>query len=211
MKKYKAILFDFDGVLGRTMEDNFEAWQHAFSRVGITIKKEEYFLLEGKSPEKIVEQFVDPSRSHPDLRKSLSSFKEDYYLKNNSFAFYEEVFPLLEDLDSKGFLLGLITGASRKRLLSSGAKILPEFFDVVITSDDCAESKPNPAPYRLAAETLGVVPSDCLVVENAPLGIEAAKRAGMSCIAITSTLESRYLKEADRIVGKLSDIRDFIL
>lgn len=211
MRKYKAILFDLDGVLGRTMEDNFEAWKYAFLQFGIRIKREDYFLLEGKSPKKVVEHFIDPSQSNPDLRKAVSDIKEEYYLKNNSFALYEGAQSLLEDLGHKGFLLGLITGASKKRLSHSGAKILPNFFDVVITGEDCAEGKPSPTPYLSAAEKLGVVPSDCLVIENAPLGIESAKRAGMGCIAITSTLESHHLKEADTIVSHLSDVRHFLL
>lgn len=210
MKRYKAVFFDLDGVLGKTMEDNFRAWEYAFLQWGVPIEREKYFLMEGKSPRKVVEHFLPPDRSSPDLIQKIADLKEEYYLKHNSFTLYEGAKSLLKDLGAKGFLLGLVTGASRKRFSQSRAKILLDFFDVVITGDDCPEGKPSPAPYRLAASTLQVSSADCLVVENAPLGIDAAKGAGMTCIAITSTLESCHLKKADRIVSQLSDIRDFL-
>ena len=58
MKKYKAVFFDFDGVIGKTMEDNYRAWKYAFSRYNIPVNKTEYFLLEGMSVKKIAEHFL---------------------------------------------------------------------------------------------------------------------------------------------------------
>ena len=57
LSQYKAILFDFDGVLGKTMEDNYTAWAHSFAPYGVKIKREEYFLLEGAPPKKVAEIF----------------------------------------------------------------------------------------------------------------------------------------------------------
>jgi len=67
-------------------------------------------------------------------------------------------------------------------------------------------SKPDPALYLYAASQLGVVPADCLVIEDSPLGVEAAKRAGTNCVAITTTLGREHLSSADMIVNSFSEI-----
>ena len=70
--------------------------------------------------------------------------------------------------------------------------------------------KPNAEPYLTAAKKLLVRPSDCLAVENAPLGIKSVKRAGMYCAAISSTLDRKYLKKADNIIDKLVNIKKIL-
>jgi beta-phosphoglucomutase len=70
--------------------------------------------------------------------------------------------------------------------------------------------KPHPEPYLKAAKALGVKPSECAVIENAPYGVASAKKAGMFCIAITSSLPKEYLKRADVVVDSLAEARIFI-
>jgi len=80
-------------------------------------------------------------------------------------------------------------------------------FDVVLTSEDVPRGKPHPDPYLEAARRLGVRPEECLVVENAPMGIRAAKAAGMRCLAVLSTLGPEDLDGADYFVDRIADIR----
>jgi beta-phosphoglucomutase-like phosphatase (HAD superfamily) len=70
-------------------------------------------------------------------------------------------------------------------------------FETVVTAEDTARGKPDPEPYRLAAQRLGVAPSECLGVENAPLGVQSAKAAGMLCAALETTLPASRLGGAD--------------
>lgn len=77
---------------------------------------------------------------------------------------------------------------------------------LVVTADDVERGKPHPDPYLLAATRLGVDPSDCLVVEDAPSGLEAARAAGCATLAVTTTTAAADLV-ADLVVGTLADVR----
>jgi beta-phosphoglucomutase-like phosphatase (HAD superfamily) len=79
-------------------------------------------------------------------------------------------------------------------------------FDYILTSEDIENGKPSPDPYLKAQEALNVSPSECLVVENAPLGIASAKSAGMKVVALTSTVSEDYLRDADWIISNLSEV-----
>ena len=78
---------------------------------------------------------------------------------------------------------------------------------VLVTADDVAHGKPDPEPYLKGAELLGFDPADCLVVEDAPAGIESARAGGMKVIGITSTYGANALEHADAVIGKLGQIR----
>jgi sugar-phosphatase len=78
---------------------------------------------------------------------------------------------------------------------------------VLVTADDVAHGKPHPEPYLKGAELLGFDPADCLVIEDAPAGIQAARAGGMKVIGITSTYRADALEHADAVIGKLGQIR----
>jgi mannitol-1-/sugar-/sorbitol-6-phosphatase len=78
--------------------------------------------------------------------------------------------------------------------------------DVLIAAEDTPRGKPDPAGYRLAAERLGVRADDCVVVEDAPAGVRAARDAGMSVVAVTTTHMADDLREADAIIGSLTQL-----
>ena len=78
---------------------------------------------------------------------------------------------------------------------------------VLVSADDVAQGKPDPEPYLKGAELLGIKPEDCLVIEDAPLGIEAAHAAGMKVIALPTTFPATELQAADAIAEKLDQIR----
>ncbi|MFQ5736964.1 MAG: HAD family hydrolase [Thermodesulfobacteriota bacterium] len=202
---FSGVLFDFDGVLGRTMEDNYRAWAHAFSSRGIRFVKEDYFLIEGFSARRVAEHFAGGAREGH-LIESLVSLKEEFYRNNCVFSLYEGVEEIVDGLRGKGYRLGLVSGANFARLSRSVGKAFLDSFDTVVTADRVDRCKPHPEPYLKAASALGFAPAECVVVENAPMGIEAAKSAGMRCIAISSTLDSRYLGEADMVIGAFSEL-----
>jgi sugar-phosphatase len=76
----------------------------------------------------------------------------------------------------------------------------------LITADDVERGKPDPQPYLAGAAALGIDPADCLVIEDAPAGIEAGKAAGMTVLAVATTFEARALTAADYVVGSLADV-----
>jgi len=93
---YKAILFEFDGVLGQTMEDNYQALTYVLKTVGISINKINYFLLEGMSPKKVAEKWLKGQDDK--LVDVVVTRKEQYYLANNSFEFYHGAIDLIHHL-----------------------------------------------------------------------------------------------------------------
>ena len=206
LKKYEAILFDFDGVLGKTMEDNYKAWVHSLTPYGIQVEREEYFLMEGAPPKKVAEIFLKKNHLGLESVGDIVQIKEAHYLENRSFSLYKGVEELVTSLKVNGLKLGLVTGAGRQRLMNTGITPFLNQFDVLVTGDQVVHGKPSPEPYLLGAQKLNITPSHCLVVENAPLGIESAKKAGMYCVAICSTLGREHLRLADEILNTISEL-----
>ena len=87
--------------------------------------------------------------------------------------------------------------------LAHGGLPIPE---QLITADDVERGKPDPQPYLAGAAALSVDPAQCLVVEDAPAGIQAGKAAGMTVLAVTTTFEAGTLAAADYLVGSLADV-----
>ena len=87
--------------------------------------------------------------------------------------------------------------------LAHGGLPIPEH---LITADDVERGKPDPQPYLAGAAALEVDPSDCLVIEDAPAGIEAGKAAGMTVLAVATTFEAAALSAADYVTGSLADV-----
>jgi HAD superfamily hydrolase (TIGR01509 family) len=100
--------------------------------------------------------------------------------------------------------LGL-SGDRVKVAFGMQALALIGIFEAVITGDDVSHSKPDPEIYLIAAQRLGVPPAACIAIEDAPAGVEAAKRAGMRCIAVTNSVARDQLHKADLIVDSLAD------
>ena len=203
---YSAVLFDFDGVLGRTLEDNHAAWASALGEHGIPITAEEYFVLEGARPLQVAETMLRRHGRATDDAPKIVAAKERFYAANHSFSFYDGALALTERLREAGMKLGLVSGALRRRLVDTCGEPFLTRFAAVVTSEDVRHGKPDPEPYLRAAEKLAVEPEECLVVENAPLGIRSARSAGMDCVAITSTLDRRFLGEANAVIASLAEL-----
>jgi beta-phosphoglucomutase len=213
LKRYpKAILFDYDGVIASTPEYNYQSWKAAFLTEGVKITRREYYLMEGRGP-LLISQIL--CRAHGiALEKSLEVMqqKEKNMRKYvDQASIYEGVPELLSELYSRGVLLALVTGASKGRIEMFLPQAIRNFFAVLITSGDVIKTKPSPEPYLKAAAILGVTPEESLVVENDPLGIESAKNGGFPCVALTTTLESIDLHQADVIFKDHDALFPFLL
>lgn len=204
-----AVIFDFDGVIGKTMEKNYQAWDAAFRKIGIVIDRKLYLATEGMNTKGVAEMFLAQHGADSSLRDEIVSTKERYYLKNNRFEFYPGAIELIE-LFSQRFQLGLVSGAGFDRLKMTMPPFVLKLFSAIVTGDHVKHSKPHPEPYLKAVETIGCDPRRCIAIENSPYGITSAKKAGLYCIAICSTLKRKYLSEADLIVNNIVDIGNII-
>jgi beta-phosphoglucomutase len=204
----QAVLFDYDGVLVNSMAFHVKAWQAVFSDYNIPVKPEDILLTEGsRSFELALKIFED--WKYDISQDQLIDFiqkKQQYYQKITEAKLQPGAELLIQRLKQQGIKIGLVTGSNRKNVeVVLNPEIISEF-DVTVTGDEVREGKPNPEAYLKAARVINVEPGHCLVIENAPLGIEAAKSAGMKVVALTTTLDRRYLKDADFIANDLMEV-----
>ncbi len=210
MINFKAVLFDFDGTLADTMEDNFFAWKESFLRHDVNIAREDYFPLEGLTLLEIAERICKKYSINPKISNEIVKFKNELYIKNHKFKFYPWVEELIKNLKKNKFL-ALVSASPKEKLKKTVPKYFLNSFDAIISGDDIKYGKPNPEPYLKAIEALSVDPKSCIAIENAPLGIQSAKAAGVYCIAIPNTLPKKALKSADRIVDNLKNLEKILL
>ncbi|MCD6414987.1 MAG: HAD family phosphatase [Candidatus Diapherotrites archaeon] len=205
----KAVIFDFDGVLAGTIFISVNQIRKILAKRGIEFKDRDLFLLEGANIKKILSELVGKDINDPLVeeihKEKLKVFRET----RSKIKPWPEPIKLIKGLKARGFLVGLASGG----YLENIADILGEnmkLFDAVTTSDEVHESKPNPELFLKTAEKMGVKPEECAVVDNAPRGIEAANKAGMISIGITTTLEKSDLANADFIASNFREVSEII-
>lgn len=195
----EAVIFDFDGVIADTMQDNLKAWQMAFAPYDIPVAADEYFQLEGMGRHEIALYFINKYKQHIAASAgAIAASKELLYKQHHSFRLFEYITDILELLKRNGIKTGLVTGASRDRILHTLGE-LKAYFAAIVTVDDVQHGKPDPEPYLKAIDMLACNPAHTLVVENAILGIDAAVAAGCTCLALETTLERSFLGKAQLV------------
>lgn len=204
----KGIFFDLDGVIADTLHYHYLAWQKMFNELGGSISEHSVLLHEGRASREILPLFMSeagvdiPERDRP----AFIDRKREYYRSIVHVTYFPHVFEVIDALRSRGLHTALVTASSRKNMETSLGPELREHFDFLITGDDVPRAKPHPDPYLAPMRHLDLHPNECMVVENAPLGIEAARNAGMTCIAVATTLDRSYLTAANVIIADLRDL-----
>ena len=202
----KAVLFDFDGVVVKSMEQHFKAWRQAFLEKGVKIKEDEFFVLEGQGIHTISHHLGKIHGLTPQQVKEVMDRKVSYYNQFMTLEFYDHFHDMVEHLNQHNIQMGVVTGGNRSRVEKIINEHFNHFFKVLVTVDDVERGKPFPDPFLKAAQMLSIAPEKCIVVENAPMGIQGAKRAGMTVVAITTTLKPQYLKQADHIANDFFEV-----
>src|SRR3989344_5586775 len=142
MKKFKAVLFDSDGVLANTMEDFFSAWKKAFSDEGIEIKREDFFPLEGMKLSLVAKTIAEKYSKKID-EGELIKRKDKYYFESHSFSFYSGVLELIDFLKLNQKLLAIVSAGSMERLNKTVPLVFLNKFDAIVSGDDTKEGKPS--------------------------------------------------------------------
>lgn len=197
----KAIIFDMDGVLVDSMPYHAEAWIQAFATASIDVEKREIYELEGSNHMQTVDIIFRRSGRIPTNKdaEELSKKKIDIFNKIEHVRPFDGIKELLAELAPK-YSLAVVSGSNHNTVHELIDTFFPGTFKVIIDGDDVKKSKPDPEPYLMAVEKLQVLKEECIVIENAPLGIRSAKSAGLRCIAVVEYLGRESLKEADIIV-----------
>ncbi len=203
----KGILFDFDGTLAKTMQDHYKAWQHSLEQYGISLTEEEYYPLEGMSIYEIAILCCKKYNIPEQEVHQIVQRKKEHYITNNTCTLYPEVENIIQKLKQKKIKLGIVTASIPEQLHNSVSSEFLAQFDVIVTGDKTSKGKPHPDPYLKGLELLNLSQNECIVVENAPLGIKSAKNAGIYCIAVTHTVNKEKLQEADEVIETFSNLR----
>lgn len=204
----KAILFDLDGVFVDTLHYHYLAWKKMIEEIGGTVSEHTVLLHEGRNSREILPLLLReagielPEEKHQDFIDR----KRAYYRSIVQVRHFPNALPVMEALKSRGFKTALVTACALRNMETSLNVEQRAKFDFVITGDEVPRAKPFPDPYIFAMRQLGLTPEECVVVENAPLGIESAKAAGMKCIAIETTLGREYLTLADLIIRDIEEL-----
>ena len=208
----KAVVFDLDGVILDSMPAHVAAWQEVFAEKGIQVASRFLYLHEGNLDwpslrETLAPGFEEPA---PDFFQILLSRQREVF--NNQYATRVTVFteaePLLKDIKKAGLDLALVTSSSRQVLSPDLVNWLNGYFRIMVTGDTVKRHKPHPEPYLTAIEALKIDPSQALAVENAPIGVQSAKAAGLTCFALTTTLTEGDLNQADQVFPNHAALSD---
>ncbi len=198
-----AILFDFDGVIVDSERLHWAAFNAVLNN---PVSWENYIETLIGFDDRDAFKHLFPTLGKTELNeliaKKAAAFQE--LLESDGAAALPGAVELIQNLSGK-LPIAICSGALREDILPIlGTLGIEDAFDSIVTADDTAISKPDPAPYRLAAERLGV--TDGLAIEDTPAGIASAKGAGLKVLAVTNSYEKEFLTEADRIVDSLEGI-----
>ncbi|HEX6029092.1 MAG TPA: HAD family phosphatase [Nitrososphaeraceae archaeon] len=203
----KGIIFDMDGVLIDAMPFHAEAMSMAINEeTGYVIDKKIVYLLEGMPGPGLVKEIFKRENINKDtddsLAEKISKRKKKLFKQIQKSQAIEGAKELIEDLRYCNCLKAVVSGASKKEIEAIlDENIGLKNFNVVIAGDDIEEGKPHPSPFQTALRRMDLKPSEAIVVENAPLGVEAAIRAGIEYIV---TLNNTPLSISSDFKGTIS-------
>jgi HAD superfamily hydrolase (TIGR01509 family) len=202
----RAVIFDMDGVIVDSEPYSMQALIEVLREHGIDPTPEDLHRSYGRT---IREDFAHYFRKYEvtaDLDAAIVHKHARYcQLASGLLKPFPGVMALVERLRRSGYRLGLASSGSQAKVaFGMDALSINGIFDTIVTGDDVTFSKPDPQIYLLAARRLGVEPAACVAIEDAPAGVQAAKGAGMRCIAVTNSVARAQLLRADLIVDSLA-------
>lgn len=203
-----AVIWDLDGVLVDTAEYHFASWRDTLNKRGRRYSREEFRQTFGMRNDEIIRKILGGSVGLEEIQ-SFAREKEDAFrslIKGNLKALPGVMF-LLKELKEKKYKMALATSAPLENVKAMLKELgIEDYFQTVVADEDVKRGKPDPEVFLKAAEKLGAEPSSCLVLEDSIAGIQAAKSAGMRCIAVATTHPREKLARADMVVSTLEEV-----
>ena len=180
----RGLIFDLDGVLVNSMPTHYKAWKIAFEETtSLQVDERSIYLLEGMRGEDLVEQiFKKYSYADDSKRRDVVLRKDDIFRSIMNIKPYDKVNEILGQLKCTK---GIVSGSAKQDVDSIIDECLQQdVIDIVLTGDDIAQGKPNPEGFKLFLQRAKLNPSDVLVIENAPLGVQASNNAAIKPIVV---------------------------
>ncbi len=200
--KIKTVLFDMDGVLFDSMPYHVEAWQKVMNNRNLDMTREEVYMNEGRTGKGTINLISQRVLNREATEEEIQEIYAEKSKEFNTFPEAERMrgaYSLLLKIKSLGVIPMVVTGSGQKSLLEKLEKSFPNTFkeNLMVTAYDVKHGKPNPEPYLMALKKGGYNPSEAIVIENAPLGVESGVAAGIFTIAVnTGPLDNKVLEDA---------------
>jgi len=203
-----AVIFDLDGVLTDTAELHYQSWQRLMDEIGIPFDRQVNEALRGLSRQESLETILgERSREFTDEQKEeICRRKNDEYLARVAKMTPADLSPgageLLQSLRERGVAVAVASSSKNAEAVLDRLGIRP-LLDVLVDGNDVQRSKPDPQVFLVTAERLGLQPAQCLVVEDAASGVEAARAAGMRVVGLGP---AERVGRAHRVAPTLADL-----
>lgn len=180
----EALIFDCDGTLVNSMPVHFSAWRNTLGKHGFELTEKRFYSLAGQPTWRLVEMLAEEHGATVDVRAVAHEKEQDFVRLLHLVHPIESVIQIARENVGKK-KLAVASGGWRDitRMQLRHVGIL-DWFETIVTAEDTERHKPEPDVFLEAARRLGVAPGACLVYEDADLGIEAARRAGMAWVDV---------------------------
>ncbi len=212
----KAILFDHDGTLVDSEVTHFQLWKKVLNKHNIELSEQGYKDFHSgiptpKNAEILVEKYN--LNITPQVLAEEKEIITHEFLARNTFALMPDSLATIQHFHKMGLKLGVVTGAGRFGLTSTlQGHHLEQYFDVITTGEDVANSKPDPAVYLLAMKRLGVKPNECIAIEDTENGIRSAIAAGLVCCAVRNDYSVGHdLSIATAVFNSMNEAKNWII
>ncbi len=202
-----GVIFDMDGVLVDSAQPHFRSWQILAEETGISVTEEQFTTTFGRQNEDIISILfgdVPPAR----LRQ-LADRKEQVYrdLIREQPPIVDGAPEFIRSLHDASVALAVGSSGPLANIeLVLNAMGVRSLMSAIISGDEVTRGKPDPQVFRLACAQLGIEPSRCVVVEDAPVGVQAARAAGARAVAVLMYHPAEAFAEADLVVKRLKDL-----
>jgi beta-phosphoglucomutase len=202
----KAVIWDLDGTLINSVDHHWEAWREVMAEENITLTFEDFVADFGKRNDEILRGRIDAKMSDQEVARIALAKEEKYrhFIRTKGLILLAGAREWMEYLKAHGWRQALGTSAPRGNIDAVfDVLAIEQFFDAVMSSEQVRSGKPAPDVFLAAAAAMQVAPERCIVVEDAPAGIEAARRAGMKSIGVLTTHDEL---QADWVFGSLDEL-----
>jgi beta-phosphoglucomutase family hydrolase len=210
----RAFIFDMDGTIVDNMGFHTNSWLEFFARRGKNFDPDEFFReTAGRQGREIIRAHLGPDIPDDQVavlaQEKDAVYREMYGPHRKTIAGFDE---LVAQAKARSVALAVATAAPPPNItfILDGLGV-KRHFDAVVGAADVARGKPHPDVFLKAAERLGVAPENCIVFEDAPLGVEAAARAGMRVVVLTTTLSAEAFAQFDNVIKIVRDFSELTI
>lgn len=201
-----AVLWDLDGTLVDSADSHFASWVDALGAVGRSVTREQFRATFGQRNDRILAGWLGPD-APPELASRIADEKERAYrrfVRGGGLIALPGAAQWVASLHDLGWKQAIASSAPRENVdVVLDVLGWRRYFGAIVAAEDVRIGKPDPEVFLTAAARLGVVPARCIVVEDAPSGIEAARRGGMRAIGVGDLVRDA---QADVAVASLTEL-----